>query len=243
VTDIAVSPIRLLAIECSSAVASVAIWDRGEVVCRQGVTASATVDHVLQWCEALLHAANIDANDLDAIAVGVGPGAFTGVRIAISVAQGLALAWRKPVVPVSSLAALAMAVRDAEPALPVLAVMDARMDEVYAGWYAGSADGAMVGLAAEEVLAPAQLRLHPAAADGYRIVGNAWPLHAERLAGALPPSVEPVTTREPDAGQVARLAATLGIEAAICAHLVEPAYIRNKVALTTAERVAARDRN
>lgn len=234
------SALRLLAIECSSAVASVAAWNRRTLAGRRGVTASATVDRVLGWCRELLDESGLAPGDLDAIAVGVGPGAFTGVRIAISVAQGLALAWDRPVIPVSSLAALAIAAPPSDTDAPVLAVMDARMDEVYAGWYRLTPAGTTLALSEEEVVAPEHLYLPPAAARGCRVIGNGPQLYGERLAAALPSPRETLDVSEPDAMHVARLAAALGLEAATPAHLVEPAYIRNKVALTTAERMAGR---
>lgn len=235
----ATAPTALLAIECSTAVASVALWQRGTLVCREGETASATVDHVLQWCDELLRESGVDPGQLDALAVGVGPGAFTGVRVAISVAQGLALAWNKRVITVSSLAALATdAIGDAA-AMPVLALMDARMDEVYAGWYGGSAAAVPVALVDEQVLPPERLVPVDAASAGYRIIGNGFQLHAQRIAAVLPPPAA-VVDAVPSAAQVAVLAARMGMSASIDPGDVEPAYLRNKVALTTAERAAGK---
>ena len=80
----------------------------------------------------LLAEAGIAESQLDAIAVGRGPGAFTGVRLAVALAQGMALALDRPVVPVSTLAALG-ACRSPETATCVLAAIDARMGELYLG--------------------------------------------------------------------------------------------------------------
>lgn len=231
-------PLTLLAIECSSAIASVALLHRGEVIGREGETASATVDHVLRWCGELLRETGIGPDQVDAIAVGVGPGAFTGVRVAISVAQGLALAWGKRIIPVSSLAALATAAfSDAEP-MPVLVLMDARMDEVYAGWYA-SPSGPAMALSAEQVLPPENLTLVPGAANRYRVVGNGYAPHRARIEATLPPPAQILGVPVPTAAQVAGLAARLGLFASAEPGQIEPAYVRDKVALTTAERVQA----
>lgn len=240
VTDpVSAVPATLLAIECSSATASVALRHRGALTSREGETASATVDQVLQWCAQLMRDADVDHDQLGAIAVGIGPGAFTGVRVAISVAQGLALAWGKRIIPVSSLAALATAAFDEAQPMPVLALMDARMDEVYAGWYDASPSGLMIALADEQVMPPERLQRVPAAAQGYRIIGNGYPLHAVRIASALP-SPARVIEAVPSAAQVAMLAMRIGLSAGIEPGEIEPAYLRNKVALTTAERTAAR---
>lgn len=224
----------ILAIECSSAMASVALQHRGEVRSRDGEAASATVDHLLRWSDELLRELGVDPEDIDVIAVGVGPGAFTGVRVAISVAQGLALAWQRPVIPVSSLAAVSTDALDDAAPLPVLALMDARMDEVYAGWFE-SADGGVRGLSPEQVLPPEGLTIVSAAECGYRIVGNGHALYAARIESALPPPAQ-VLLSVPTAAHVGALAAKLGLAAAVAPEQVEPAYLRNKVALTTAER-------
>ncbi len=86
---------------------------------------------------ARLEDAGLDWGDLDAIAVGVGPGMFTGLRIGVATARGLASATGAELRPVSSLAALAERVGGPEPETPSLAVLDARRDEVFAALYAG----------------------------------------------------------------------------------------------------------
>lgn len=228
---------HLLAIECSSAVASVALWQDGRVLRRHAETAAATLDHVLRWCAELLREADMEGGSLDALAVGVGPGAFTGVRVGISVAQGLALAWERPVIPVSSLAALAASA--GADRLPVLAAMDARMDEIYAGWFQVGVDGDVQPLGEEQVLAPDRLAPVPEASDGYVLVGNAWATYAARIATALPPAARVADAQVPDACHVAAIAARLGADAALAPECIEPAYVRNKVALTMAERARA----
>lgn len=233
------APLTLLAIECSSAIASVALTHAGQVVGREGETASATVDHVLRWCDEVLRQAGVAPDQLDAVAVGIGPGAFTGVRVAISVAQGLALAWGKRVIPVSSLAALAATTLSDAEAMPVLALMDARMDEVYAGWYESSS-GLATALSAEQVLAPESLSsIIPGGSNRYRVTGNGYALYRERVEAVLPPPAQVVDASVPTAAQVAGLASRLGLAASVEPGRVEPAYVRDKVALTTAERAQA----
>ena len=99
---------KLLAFETSTEACSVAVWVDGQVRERFEIAPRRHTELVLPWAEALLAEAGISRSQIDAIAVGCGPGAFTGVRLAIGIAQGIALALDRPVVPVSSLAALAM---------------------------------------------------------------------------------------------------------------------------------------
>jgi tRNA threonylcarbamoyladenosine biosynthesis protein TsaB len=162
-------------------------------------------------CEDVLAEAAIRRRDLDVVAVGRGPGAFTGVRLAISAAQGIALALAIPVVPVSSLAALAMQAPDE--GLDILAVIDARMGEVYAGRFRRV--GGLVEAIGEETVGPA---------NALAASGHTPPRWAEG-------------DRYPQAADIARLAVPIAAAAGgIPADRVQPVYLRDKVALTLAEQ-------
>jgi tRNA threonylcarbamoyladenosine biosynthesis protein TsaB len=100
---------KLLAIETATEACSVALWIDGEVRERFGIAPRQHAELALPWAEQLLAEAGIAKSQLDVVAVGRGPGAFTGVRLAVALAQGIALALDRPVVPVSTLAALAFA--------------------------------------------------------------------------------------------------------------------------------------
>ena len=110
---------------------------------------------VLPWSEQLLAKAGLEKTDLQAIGVGIGPGAFTGVRLAVSLAQGMALALNLPVLPISTLAAIAQA---QEHDGPIAVVMDARMGECYVGYFQ-KRDGIAEALAPECLLKPEQIAL------------------------------------------------------------------------------------
>ena len=114
---------KLLALETSTEACSVAVWIDGEVRERFELAPRRHAELALPWAEQLLAEAGIAKSQLDAIAVGRGPGAFTGVRLAIAIAQGIALALDRPVLPVSTLAALAMRAQGDR----IIAAIDARM--------------------------------------------------------------------------------------------------------------------
>src|SRR5437762_12159574 len=126
----------LLAFDTATQRMSVALAARGSVWVHEsdgGAQASAALIPAIL---ALLTQAGVALRDLDAIAFGRGPGAFTGLRTACSVAQGLAYGAGKPVLPIDTLLAVAEDARAGRAAVRVWAVMDARMDEIYAAQYA-----------------------------------------------------------------------------------------------------------
>ena len=180
----------------------------------------------------LLAEAGLTVAQLDAIAFGAGPGAFTGLRVACGAAQGLAVAANIPLIPVTSLEAMAAAAGGDR----VVALLDARMGEVYAGSYRRCGDE--YALQGEiRVSAPAEVILPTDA--GWLACGNAptaYPALLERL-GASGIEFRPDVL--PTAAQLARIASPRaergeGIDAALAA----PLYIRDKVAKTVAERLS-----
>lgn len=222
----------ILALETSTELGSCALWRDGQVhqrVCPAGRSHSETL---LPLVRELLADAGMGVADLDGIAFGVGPGAFTGLRVACGAAQGLAVVANTPLLPVTSLSAMA----EASGAQRVLALLDARMGEVYAGAYERQVDR-WVLQGEIRVGAPDQVIL-PEGAD-WRVCGNAlaaYPALAERVATA---SLREVDGVMPTAAAVAVIAAGQlqrgeGIDAALAA----PLYVRDKVAKTVAERLA-----
>ena len=222
----------LLALETSTELGSCALWRDGDIVERLCPPGQSHSETLLPLVRELLGERGLKVAQLDAIAFGVGPGAFTGLRVACGIAQGLAVAANIPLVPVTSLEAMA----EMTGAEQVLALLDARMGEVYAGSYRRSADGYV--LQGEiRVWSPANVPLPTAA--GWLICGNApsaYPeLQARIVAAGLP--IHPGIL--PTAAALARLAAPRaargeGIDAALAA----PLYIRDKVAKTVAERLS-----
>ena len=229
---------KLLAIETATESCSAALLGDDCLLTRSQLAPRRHTELLLPMCEELLAEAGIKRRDLDAIAVGRGPGAFTGVRLAISAAQGIALALGIPVVPVSSLAALAMQAPDN--GAPILAVIDARMGEIYAGAFRRTADGLVEPIGVESVGNADVLQLPEASV--WNVVGSGWTSYRDALAARLPAA--PLWAdgeRYPQAVDVARLAAPLARDGhSVAPEYALPVYLRDKVALTTAEQVGAR---
>lgn len=227
---------KLLAFETATEACSVAVCSDGQVRERFEIAPRKHAEFALPWAEALLAEAGIARSQLDAIAVGRGPGAFTGVRLAIALAQGIALALDRPVVAVSTLAVLAM---NAPPG-KVLAAIDARMGEVYAGTFIADGKG-VAATGAETVSAPDAAVL---AGDdgGWQGVGTGFAAAQGALHAALAPRLASVdATILPRAAHLARLAvAAFERGEAVAPERLEPAYLRNNVALTLAEQAALR---
>jgi len=225
---------NLLAIETATESCSAAALAGERLVARSELAPRRHGELLLSMCEQVLAEAGLRRHDLDAIAVGCGPGAFTGVRLAISAAQGIALALDIPIVPVSSLAALAMQV----PAngAPILAVIDARMGEIYAGQFRRSEDGSLEAIAAETVGPANAVQL---VGDGARnVIGSGWASYRDPLGARL--GAAPVWEdgeRYPQAIDVVRLALPLARAGrGVVAELALPVYLRDKVALTLVEQ-------
>src|SRR5690606_41346453 len=126
----------LLALDTATEACSVALLHEGRVLSRYEVAPRLHAQRLLPMVQEVLDEAGIAIAALDAIAFGRGPGAFTGVRIAIGVVQGLAFALDRPVLPVSNLAVLAQRAHRESGASQVAAAIDARMDEIYWGCFA-----------------------------------------------------------------------------------------------------------
>jgi tRNA threonylcarbamoyladenosine biosynthesis protein TsaB len=282
---------KLLAFETATEACSVALYLDGEVIERFEIAPRLHAEYALPWAEQLLADAGIKRSQLDAIAVSRGPGAFTGVRLAIALAQGIALALHKPVVAVSTLMAIAAAAppplrmqgsskppQAAEgeglshrsdafpdptqppPNLPlrpegsplggpsqgegqkqrILAAIDARMGEVYVGAFERQGDE-LIAISTEVVVAPDKVVL-PDAEGGWHALGTGFSAADNALQSHLRSQLLSVdATVLPHAADVARLAvAAYARGEALAPERVEPAYLRNNVALTLAEQKAAR---
>jgi tRNA threonylcarbamoyladenosine biosynthesis protein TsaB len=224
---------KILAIETSTDFGTCAVWQDGAIeqrVCPPGRPHSETL---LPLVRELLAESGLRLAQLDALAFGAGPGAFTGLRVACGVVQGLAVGAGLPVVPVCGLEAMAAAVGEPR----VLSLLDARMGEVYAAACEFVDDDYRVS--GDIVVGPPTLVAVPASGN-WVACGNAltaYPALAARLGDCairLRPDILP------QAGAVARLAALRLVHGAgIDPALVAPLYVRDKVARTIRERLDA----
>lgn len=229
---------KILAFETATEACSVALWLDGEVRERFGLAPRQHAQLALSWADALLAEAGIARSALDAVAFGRGPGAFTGVRLAIALAQGIALGLDRPLLPVSTLAVLA---QSADPAAgsQIVAAIDARMGEVYVGTFARGEDGLVLATREEWLGPPAMAPVHRAATAG---VGSGFAAADAALVARLQLAAASVDVGAlPHAAHCALLAAAaLRRGEGQAAERVEPAYLRHHVALTLEQQIAAR---
>lgn len=226
----------ILAIETSTELASAALLHKGELIARESAGTQTHSDAILPMIQQLLAEAGIALASCDALAFGVGPGSFTGVRTACGVVQGLAFGADRPVVPVVTLEAAAQAARAVQPdAAEVLAILDARMGEVYWARYRARADGGW-----DELAAPALSAAEQVVTMGKPFAcGNGLAMYAAYFTpefcaaefAAVYPQCMPHARHVASLGQY-----HFGQGRALPAQEAQPLYLRNKVALTTAER-------
>lgn len=224
----------ILAIETSSELASCALLSGAQLLSRESGGVRTHSQAVLPMVQELLLEAGAKLADVDAIAFGAGPGSFTGVRTACGVAQGLAYGADLPVVPLVTLEAMAEACRARTGATEVLAVLDARMGEVY--WAQYRYDGGWQ-VVAEPVLAAPEA-VHPLPAAGLVACGNGLAAYPDAFAGKEF-AAQGIGDIVPHARELAVLAVpALAAGQGVPASQAQPLYLRNKVAYTSAERQA-----
>ena len=144
---------NILVLDTATEACSAALLHDGQLSFQYELAPQAHTRKILPMCQTLLQEAGLELTALDAIAFGQGPGSFTGVRIGIGVAQGLAFGAQRPLIGISNLAALAQGCWRRQEARYVVAAIDARMDEIYFGAFVEQ-HGVMMPLCDEEVLAP-----------------------------------------------------------------------------------------
>ncbi|KLW42445.1 tRNA threonylcarbamoyladenosine biosynthesis protein TsaB [Enterobacter sp. MGH120] len=222
---------RILAIDTATEACSVALWNNGTTFAHFEECPREHTQRILPLVKTILTEGNTSLTDLDALAYGRGPGSFTGVRIGIGIAQGLALGADLPMIGVSTLATMAQGAWRMTGATRVLAAIDARMGEVYWAGYTRDENGVWHGEETEAVLKPEAVtgRLKQLSGE-WATVGTGWPAWPEMAkdtgltlvdGNMLLPAAEDML---PIACQLLAAGKTVAVEHA------EPVYLRNTVA-------------
>jgi tRNA threonylcarbamoyladenosine biosynthesis protein TsaB len=231
--------VKVLAIDTATENCSAALLIDGIVRAREIEMERGHAERILPMIDDLLSEAGITLHDLDAIAFGRGPGSFTGVRLAVTVTQGLAFGASLGVVPVSDLRAVAQRALDADATLTrVLVCNDARMSEVYWGCFERGGDGLARLEGEERVTKPGEVKL-PEAWSTATAVGRGFIAYADALRAAVPGVIAPSSDAEaevlihllPHATQIALLSRPeVAAGHLIPAEAATPIYLRDNVA-------------
>ncbi len=221
---------NLLSLDTSTEFLSLALQLGDKTYAHHQHAGRAASQLVLPQIQALLDAANVQLGDLDGIAFGAGPGAFTGVRVACGVAQGLGFGVDLPVVGVNTLLALAQASGQER----VIACLDARMGEIYHAAFVRE-NGVWIEQSKTIVCKPESAPVLDGAWTG---VGSGWAVYGETLSKIYAQNLGQIFFNiTPTAEAILQLAKpTFETGLAKPASEAAPIYIRNRVALTTVER-------
>ncbi|WP_431686362.1 tRNA (adenosine(37)-N6)-threonylcarbamoyltransferase complex dimerization subunit type 1 TsaB [Hahella sp. NBU794] len=222
---------KILALDTSSDACSVALWNDGELTELLEATPRAHAKRCLPMIDSLLGDSGLRVGQLDALAFGRGPGSFTGLRIAAGIVQGLAFGSDLPVIPVSTLQAMAFAwfKRQKSPAGQVVCLLDARMNEVYWAGYEHSS-GSVKEVYAEQV-APPEMVDAQVSEQELAILGSGL-VYLERLPATL---IESSPIQEPEWGPRAAAMAEMSVSMfdmgrTVSAIEAQPIYLRDEVA-------------
>lgn len=222
---------RILAIDTATEACSVALWNDGTTFAHFELCPREHTQRILPLVRAALADAEVKLTDLNALAFGRGPGSFTGVRIGIGIAQGLALGAELPMIGVSTLATMAQGAWRKTGATRVLAAIDARMGEVYWAEYQRDADGVWHGEETEAVLKPEAVSDRLQQLDGsWSMVGTGWGAWPE-LAAKSPVTLTDGEMLLPTAEDMLPIARQLfAAQKWVAVEQAEPVYLRNEVA-------------
>ena len=221
---------RILAIDTATEACSVALWNNGEKHALFEICPREHTQRILPMVQQILAESGVSLNQLDALAFGRGPGSFTGVRIGIGIAQGLAMGADLPMIGVSTLATMAQGAFRQMGATQVLAAIDARMGEVYWGQYQRQNDGVWLGENTEAVFTPERAQQNVMALAGeWASVGTGWGTYPD-MAAATPITLVDGQITLPQAEDMLPLALVdfaLGKMTAV--ENAQPTHLRNEV--------------
>jgi tRNA threonylcarbamoyladenosine biosynthesis protein TsaB len=223
--------VKILALDTATENCSVALLVNDKVIVRSEVAPRDHTKKVLPMVDEVLQEAGVKLTDLDALAFGRGPGSFTGVRIGIGIAQGLAFGADLPMIGVSTLEAMAQGSYRKHGAEQVACAIDARMSEVYWGRFERQQDGTWNAIDPECVVPPAILAEQSTADQStWRKAGTGWEAYSEPLS-ELNFSTENGDVLFPDAEDIVYLAKfELEKGNMVDAENASPTYLRDTVA-------------
>lgn len=220
---------KILAIDTATEACSAALYIDGEITHEYQLAPREHTQLLLPMVDRLMVSAGLSINQLDALSYARGPGAFTGVRIAAGVIQGLSYATDLPVVPVSTLAAIAADIYYQHGHSYVLTAIDARMEEVYWGQYKVDDNG--VELIGDELVAKVD-ELAVVEVQNWAAAGTGWGVYKQALQNRFDVADELIYADAlPSAETIVKLAALdyqKGLK--MTAHQAQPVYLRDNVA-------------
>jgi len=228
---------KILALDASTDACSVAIHIDGSESHIFELAAKSHTQRLLPMVDEILSAANCGLEELDAIAFGRGPGSFTGLRICMGVVQGLAFGANLPVIPISTLQAMASGFISDHPetSLPIMVALDARMDEIYWGLF--NAEKIPQAIAEEYVMKPAEVSTHNLIAGlskEFIAIGPGW--HYAGLHDCIPAQV--FLNVHPNAKDILALAVNEFQQGKFVSILdAQPVYLRDSVSWKKRERI------
>lgn len=226
---------NILALDTATEACSAALLLGDTLLARYEEPRRGHAELILPMADALLAEAGVGLRDLDCLAVGRGPGAFTGVRIAVSVAQGLAFGADLLIVPISDLAALAQRAADVHRASSILACTDARIGQVYWAGFQVQPDGLVSAITGERVDSPPSVVAPPG--GPWFGAGTGWAAHPDlerqlQTSGVKLAGID--GSLLPRAHEIARLAARdFRAGRAVRPEQALPVYVRDSVAVTS----------
>jgi len=229
----------ILAIDTATEACSAALFQGDNIITRFKMAPREHTKLILNMMDEVLNEVEIKLAQVDAIAFGRGPGAFTGVRIATGVAHGVSLSIDKQLLPISTLAAIAQQMHEEQGANHCIAAIDARMSEVYWGKY--KSENGMMILQGEEAVSKPEALLDVLGDISWTVAGSGWDEYAGQLELDNYNNIIKIDDVFPSAKYIARLAVEDWQQGkAVSAEQAQPIYLRDKVAQTIAERSAAK---
>lgn len=229
---------KILAIDASTEACSAALYIDGELIERYLVAPRKHIELLKPMVEEVMKAAEVDVNELTGLAFGAGPGSFAGLRVACAFVQGMGAGLDIPVVPVSTLKAMAQQVLDTHPDKTVLVMLDAKMKEVYWGVYRLE-DKEVITVLPEKVTRIDEIPNFTGIVGLANIIGagDGWNVTPNWVEALKPEFIE--KNVYPRAGEIALLSIDdFENGMALDADQVSPIYLRNNIALTIEEREA-----